>query len=94
MGGGAVSLGSGSVSLAQSLCFAIFGNKPDVVPTKAIYQLILLIPGYGMTELSPVSHVSTFDNSKPGSVGVLLSNLECKVVLIYYLGFCLGYTRY
>ena len=32
-----------------------------------------------MTELSPVCHVSPFDNIKYGSVGVLLPNLECKV---------------
>lgn len=35
--------------------------------------------GYGMTELSPVCHVTPFDNIKYGSVGVLLPNLECKV---------------
>ncbi|KAJ7379780.1 hypothetical protein OS493_012526 [Desmophyllum pertusum] len=33
-----------------------------------------------MTELSPVCHVTPFDNIKYGSVGVLLPNLECKVV--------------
>ena len=32
-----------------------------------------------MTELSPVCHVTPFDNIKYGSVGVLLPNLECKV---------------
>ena len=39
----------------------------------------LLSLGYGMTELSPVCHVTPFDNIKYGSVGVLLPNLECKV---------------
>lgn len=38
--------------------------------------------GYGMTELSPVCHVTPFDNIKYGSVGVLLPNLECKVSTI------------
>lgn len=32
-----------------------------------------------MTELSPVCHVTPFDNIKYGSVGVLLPNLKCKV---------------
>ncbi|XP_015755198.1 PREDICTED: 4-coumarate--CoA ligase-like [Acropora digitifera] len=35
--------------------------------------------GYGMTELSPVSHATPCDQVKYGSVGVLLPNLECKV---------------
>ena len=36
--------------------------------------------GYGMTELSPVSHATPCDdNIKYGSIGILLSNLECKV---------------
>ena len=36
--------------------------------------------GYGMTELSPVSHCSPFDNKKYGSAGVLVPNTECKIV--------------
>ena len=36
--------------------------------------------GYGMTELSPVSHATPCDdNIKYGSIGILLPNLECKV---------------
>ena len=42
----------------------------------------ILWVGYGMTELSPVSHVSPCDdNIKHGSIGLLLPNLECKVSL-------------
>lgn len=36
--------------------------------------------GYGMTELSPVSHVSPKDKAKPGSSGVALPNTECRIV--------------
>ncbi|KAI8814940.1 hypothetical protein BJ742DRAFT_195424 [Cladochytrium replicatum] len=36
--------------------------------------------GYGMTELSPVTHMSLQDVIIPGSVGHLLPNVECKLV--------------
>jgi 4-coumarate--CoA ligase len=36
--------------------------------------------GYGMTELSPVSHVSPFGKGKPGASGVTMPNTECRIV--------------
>ena len=36
--------------------------------------------GYGMTELSPVSHVSPFGKGKPGASGVAISNTESRIV--------------
>lgn len=36
--------------------------------------------GYGMTELSPVSHVSPFGKGKPGSSGTALPNTESRIV--------------
>ena len=42
-------------------------------------HLLSVHAGYGMTELSPVTHASKFENIKLGSVGMLLPNLECKV---------------
>ncbi|MGD9863314.1 MAG: AMP-binding protein, partial [Pseudodonghicola sp.] len=36
--------------------------------------------GYGMTELSPVSHVSPQGHGKPGASGVTVSNTECRIV--------------
>lgn len=36
--------------------------------------------GYGMTELSPVSHISAFGKGKPGSSGVTIPNTECRIV--------------
>ena len=36
--------------------------------------------GYGMTELSPVSHLTTRDNIKAGSVGVTAPNTETLIV--------------
>lgn len=36
--------------------------------------------GYGMTELSPVSHISPQGRGKPGASGVTISNTECRIV--------------
>ncbi|KPP85276.1 MAG: 4-coumarate--CoA ligase [Rhodobacteraceae bacterium HLUCCO07] len=36
--------------------------------------------GYGMTELSPVSHISPQGKGKPGASGVSISNTECRIV--------------
>ena len=36
--------------------------------------------GYGMTELSPVTHVSPPGNIRPGTVGVAVPNTECRLV--------------
>lgn len=38
------------------------------------------IQGYGMTELSPVSHFSNERHAKPGAVGITVPNTICKVV--------------
>jgi acyl-CoA synthetase (AMP-forming)/AMP-acid ligase II len=39
-----------------------------------------VIQGYGMTELSPVSHATIPGQGKPGSSGVTISNTECRIV--------------
>jgi acyl-CoA synthetase (AMP-forming)/AMP-acid ligase II len=39
-----------------------------------------VVQGYGMTELSPVSHLTTPGGLKPGSVGVTASNTETMIV--------------
>ncbi len=39
-----------------------------------------VVQGYGMTETSPVTHVASPATNKPGSVGVCVPNMECKVV--------------
>ncbi|MDE3075231.1 MAG: 4-coumarate--CoA ligase family protein [Chloroflexota bacterium] len=38
-----------------------------------------VVQGYGMTELSPVSHLSPRDRARPGSAGLLAPNTQCKV---------------
>jgi 4-coumarate--CoA ligase len=39
-----------------------------------------VVQGYGMTELSPVSHLTPVGGGKPGSCGVTAPNTECRVV--------------
>jgi 4-coumarate--CoA ligase len=39
-----------------------------------------VVQGYGMTELSPVSHLTAPGGFKPGSVGVTAPNTECMIV--------------
>lgn len=39
-----------------------------------------VLQGYGMTELSPVSHLVTPDSPRPGSVGLTLPGTRCRIV--------------
>lgn len=62
---------SGAAPLGEDLSKAL---------TQRIPSINWFRQGYGMTELSPVSHATPCDNVKYGSVGILLPNLECKVI--------------
>ena len=39
-----------------------------------------VVQGYGMTELSPISHATPPGNFKPGSVGLTVANTEARIV--------------
>jgi 4-coumarate--CoA ligase len=39
-----------------------------------------VVQGYGMTELSPISHAPLWDDPRPGTVGLLVANCEARVV--------------
>ncbi len=39
-----------------------------------------VVQGYGMTELSPVSHATPAGQFKPGTIGVLVPSTECRIV--------------
>ncbi|MXZ77069.1 MAG: 4-coumarate--CoA ligase family protein [Acidimicrobiia bacterium] len=39
-----------------------------------------VVQGYGMTELSPISHATPPGNYKPGSVGLTVANTEARIV--------------
>jgi acyl-CoA synthetase (AMP-forming)/AMP-acid ligase II len=40
----------------------------------------LVVQGYGMTETSPATHLSTSEHNRPGSVGLCVPNTECRLV--------------
>jgi acyl-CoA synthetase (AMP-forming)/AMP-acid ligase II len=60
---------SGAAPLGDELAKAV--AKRTGAPT---------IQGYGMTELSPVSHVAPIDSQKGGSIGPPLAGTECRIV--------------
>ncbi len=39
-----------------------------------------VVQGYGMTELSPISHSTVDGEGRPGTSGVAVSNVECRLV--------------
>lgn len=39
-----------------------------------------VVQGYGMTELSPVSHLAPMGFNKPGSIGKLVPGAQCRIV--------------
>ena len=39
-----------------------------------------VVQGYGMTEMSPVSHVTRMGGFKPGTCGVTVANTQCRIV--------------
>ncbi len=39
-----------------------------------------VVQGYGMTEMSPVSHLTPIGGFKPGTCGVTVPNAECRIV--------------
>ncbi len=39
-----------------------------------------VVQGYGMTELSPVSHLTVFGDFRPGTSGITAPNTECRLV--------------
>ena len=41
-----------------------------------------VIQGYGMTETSPATHLSTREHNKPGSVGLCVPGMECRLVSV------------
>jgi len=62
---------SGAAPLGEKLTHAVRKNLPNVV---ALGQ------GYGLTETSPATMICPRNSCKPGAVGVMLPNLEGKVI--------------
>jgi acyl-CoA synthetase (AMP-forming)/AMP-acid ligase II len=67
----------------NSLDFVMSGAAPlSAELTEAAAQRLgcTVLQGYGLTETSPVTHVSPRERNKPGMVGVLTPSTEAKIV--------------
>ncbi|HEX8354493.1 MAG TPA: AMP-binding protein, partial [Pyrinomonadaceae bacterium] len=42
----------------------------------------VVVQGYGMTETSPATHLSSKEHNKPGSVGLCVPGMECRLVSV------------
>jgi 4-coumarate--CoA ligase len=52
----------------------------DLAEEAATRLGVEVVQGYGMTEMSPVSHATPDGQGKAGSIGVLVPNAECRIV--------------
>ncbi len=67
----------------SSLRFMMSGAAPlgaDVAAEAQARTRVPIIQGYGMTELSPVSHLSVVGATPAGSIGPLTPNTEARIV--------------
>jgi 4-coumarate--CoA ligase len=64
---------SGAAPLDEKLATAV---------VERLGERVRVLQGYGMTEMSPVSHCIPFDRAdiSPGSVGLLVAGMEAKIV--------------
>ncbi|MER5886579.1 class I adenylate-forming enzyme family protein [Streptomyces sp. NPDC001941] len=58
------------------------GLRPDAARTLADALGVPVIQGYGMAELSPLTHCQRPDRHRPGSVGRPVPGTECRLVAI------------
>lgn len=66
--------------LKEVFCGAAPLGEEPAFELKAKLNLQVVRQGYGMTELSPVACVGDKVNPKPGAVGLILPNIEVKLV--------------
>jgi acyl-CoA synthetase (AMP-forming)/AMP-acid ligase II len=67
----------------SSLRFMLSGAAPLSAATAAEAAARVgcpVVQGYGMTELSPVSHFTPPHRDRPGAAGLLVANTECRIV--------------
>lgn len=68
----------------SSIRFCITGSAPMPVEVLRKFEQLtgsIIIEGYGLTESSPVTHCNPIVGvRKPGSIGIPLSDTDCKVV--------------
>jgi long-chain acyl-CoA synthetase len=69
----------------RSIRACISGAAPLPVEVQKRFEELTggrLVEGYGLTEASPVTHVNPLDDprkNRPGSIGIPLSDTECKI---------------
>ena len=68
------------VSSVKQIFSAAAPMGPELSDAVAARMGCACSQGYGMTELSPVSHVTPLESPKTGSCGVTLSNTQCRIV--------------
>ena len=68
-------------SLGGHIRIMLYGAAPMGKDTIIGYTNLGIeqIQGYGLTETSPVISAETNDRKRPGSIGLVLPNLECKI---------------
>ena len=67
----------------SSLRFMLSGAAPLSAATAAEAAARIgcpVVQGYGMTELSPVTHFTPPGRDRPGAAGLLVANTECRIV--------------
>ena len=66
-----------------ALRFVLSGAAPlsaDVAAEAGRRIGVEIVQGYGMTELSPVTHFTPQGHNRPGSAGLAVPNTECRIV--------------
>ena len=68
------------LSALEQVFIAAAPSGPELSDAVAARLNCTALQGYGMTELSPVSHVVPGNAPRSGAAGVLISNTTCKIV--------------
>ena len=70
-----------NIHLRDVVCGAApLGAELALAVRERIPSLESVRQGYGMTELSPVSHAGPYASTKYGSIGKMIPNVECKII--------------
>lgn len=67
-------------ALRELFCGAAPLDDDTAAAAKTKLDLQFVRQGYGMTEMSPASHIGPRSNPKGGSIGILVPNMEMKLI--------------
>jgi acyl-CoA synthetase (AMP-forming)/AMP-acid ligase II len=68
------------LSSLEQVFIAAAPSGPELTDTVAARLGCTALQGYGMTELSPVSHIVPGNAPRSGAAGLVVSNTSCKIV--------------